>query len=85
MDIHSSIRCLPGVGNVTEKNLLKLGISSVEDLLLFMPRRYRDFSKTKRLADIKIEEQTLVKMRVLSTPCTSAIKKGLTRSSFQAG
>jgi ATP-dependent DNA helicase RecG len=85
MDIRSSIRSLPGVGETTEKNFAKLGIFSLKDLLLFMPRRYRDFSQIKTIEELKICEPALTKMKILSTPSTTIIKKGLTRTSFQAG
>ncbi len=85
MDIHSSIRSLPGVGEKTEKNLLKLGISSLCDLLFLMPRRYRDFSEVKPISQIKLCEPALLKLKVLTAPITVPIKKGLTRTSFQAG
>jgi len=85
MDIHSSIKSLPGVGEKTEKNLSKLGISSLCDLLTFMPRRYRDFSEVKTLSQLKIGEPALLKMHTLSEPSTALIKKGLSRTSFLAG
>lgn len=85
MELHASIRSLPGIGEKTEQNLSKLGISNVLDLLNFLPRRYRDFSEIKTIVQLKICESALIRLKVLSKPATAHIKKGLTRSSFQAG
>lgn len=85
MDIHSSIRSLPGVGEKTEKNLLKLGVSTLCDLLFLMPRRYRDFSEVKTISQIKLCEPALLKLKILTLPATAQIKKGLSRTSLHAG
>jgi ATP-dependent DNA helicase RecG len=45
------VRSLPRVGNAVEKRLAKLGISVVEDVLTFLPRRHIDYSKTMSIRD----------------------------------
>ncbi|RJO60072.1 ATP-dependent DNA helicase RecG [candidate division WS5 bacterium] len=44
---------LPGVGSVYQKKLEKLGIHSVEDLLLYLPRAWEDFSKITEIAKVR--------------------------------
>lgn len=49
----SAVSELSGVGPVVEKGLNKLGISTVEDLLMYFPRKWEDFSKLSKLNTIK--------------------------------
>lgn len=43
MQMTDSVRCLKGVGDKVEKNLNKLGIYTVEDLLEYYPRTYQTY------------------------------------------
>jgi ATP-dependent DNA helicase RecG len=85
MDTQKSVRYLPGVGEKTEKKLNKLGIYTVQNLLLYMPRRYRDLGEIKTVSNLKIGETALFYLTVLSEPKSSVIKKGLVRTVFEAG
>jgi len=44
---------LSGVGSVYQKKLDKLGIDTVEDLLLYLPRTWEDFSKITEIAHVR--------------------------------
>jgi len=50
------IQVIPGIGNAIAKKLKQLGINTTEDLLFYFPFRYDDFSKTSRIADLKVGE-----------------------------
>ena len=85
MDVLTSVRYLPGVGEKTEKKLIKLGIYTVRDLLLYLPRRYRELGEVKPVSSLKIGETALFCLTVLTEPKSSTIKRGLMRTTFEAG
>ena len=85
MDVNASVRALPGIGEKIEKRLQKLGVSTVGDLLLFMPRRYRELGAPRKMFDLKLGEAALMRLSVLTEPKTSYIRKGFSRTAFQAG
>ncbi len=47
--LNASLDVLPGIGPKNAQNLQKLGLRKLEDLLYYLPRRYDDFSKMKRI------------------------------------
>lgn len=56
MKLTDPVSNIPLVGPSYQKKLEKLGISTVSDLLLHVPNRYLDFSKTSKIVDIKVGE-----------------------------
>lgn len=85
MDVCSPVRFLPGVGEKTEKKLNKLGIVTIADILQYSPRRYREFGAPKSMGDLKIGESALMCLKILTAPKTFHIKRGLSRTFFNAG
>ncbi len=83
MVLNDSIRHVTGVGEKKEKTLAKLGISTVRDLLYFLPRHYRDYTETRKLSDVKIGETALFAVKIFSAPLTRRVRKGLEITSFQ--
>jgi ATP-dependent DNA helicase RecG len=53
MDLESPVQFVKGVGPQRAEALRKLGVVSVEDLLLHVPMRYEDRTKFARVADLK--------------------------------
>jgi len=53
MTAKDSIRCIKGVGEKSEKLFLKLGITTVEELLAFYPRGYDIFTKIQPIASVR--------------------------------
>ncbi len=49
----SAVSELSGVGPVVEKGLNKLGIATVQDLLMYFPRKWEDFSRLNKLNTIR--------------------------------
>lgn len=53
-----------------EKNYLKklesLGIENVRDFLRYFPSRYDDFSKTKKISDLKVGETATIEGKIIS-------------------
>ena len=58
------VRYAKGVGERREKLLKKLGIETIEDLLLYFPRRIEDRSQVKRIASLRHGERATVHGRV---------------------
>ena len=58
MNLHQPLSVLPGIGPKSAEKYKKLGIETVEDLLLYFPFRYEDF-KTKNVLDLKMEKKQL--------------------------
>ena len=53
MDLQSPVQYVKGVGPQRAEALRKLGIATVEDLLLHVPMRYEDRTQFARVADLK--------------------------------
>ena len=56
LDAGSGISNLSGVGEAAARELKKVGVEKIRDLLLYFPFRYDDFSRTIPIAQIKIGE-----------------------------
>lgn len=66
MDLNSSVTELPLVGPAYSKRLKRLEISTIDDLLHHVPRRYLDFSKTVDITDTVIDDIVTVSGEVTS-------------------
>ncbi len=61
MGLDASVGVIRGVGDNQVKNLAKLDIFSIRDLLYHFPRRYDDYSKLKTINQLRVgEEATIV-------------------------
>jgi len=58
------VRYAKGVGERREKLLNRLGIETIEDLLLYFPRRIEDRSQVKRIAALRHGERATIHGRV---------------------
>ena len=65
MDLLDSVTTLKGVGPKKAEALSRLGIDTLEDLILFFPRSYEDRSSVKEIAGLVSGEKALVKARVI--------------------
>ena len=59
MNLHQPLSVLPGIGPKSAVKYKKLGIETVEDLLLYFPFRYEDF-KSKNVLDLEDGEKAVV-------------------------
>ena len=66
MDI--SLSSIPGIGPARLKALNAAGIFTVSDLVLQLPREYRDLSAVTPLCDVKIGDTAAVRVRVTAEP-----------------
>ncbi|SIQ89676.1 ATP-dependent DNA helicase RecG [Alkalispirochaeta americana] len=61
-----SVTTLPGIGRARAERLQRLGIATLEDLLLHLPRSYQDRSRFSPLTEALRQGEGLVCTRVLS-------------------
>ena len=59
MNLHQPLTVLPGVGPKSAEKFTKLGIESLQDLLLYFPFRYEDF-KSKNVIELEDGEKAVV-------------------------
>ncbi len=58
--LKQSISSLSGVGSITEKNLNKLGIFTIADMLFHLPTKYLDKTRITPLSSVRIGDMVLV-------------------------
>ena len=83
-NLTSPVSVLPGVGATREKQLAKLGIFTLRDLLYFFPRAYERRGDVKRLSDLQFDGQESVILTVASEVRNAQLRRGLTVSKFRA-
>lgn len=64
--INSPVKYLPYVNPKVEKLLKKLGIETIQDLLLHSPSRYLDFSVIAKIRDIRPNETFTIQGQIVS-------------------
>lgn len=64
--LDTSVQYLKGIGPKRAKVLNKLGISTIEDLLYYFPRRYEDRSEFLSISQLKEGEFQTIKAQVLA-------------------
>ena len=67
MEWADSISCIKGIGEQREKKLNRLGIYTVEDLLTYYPREYKDRSKLTQIEALEAEVESTFVARCKST------------------
>ncbi len=73
--LDSPVTDLTGVGTAQAKNLNKLGIKAVSDLLFYFPYKHLDFSKFSAIKDVRAEQTITIR---------GVIKSIATRFSFRS-
>ncbi|MEG1594723.1 MAG: ATP-dependent DNA helicase RecG, partial [Oscillibacter sp.] len=76
-DLLTDVQCIKGIGEMRAKALHKLGISTLQDLISYFPRRYDDRTQTRRIADLTTGETAGVVAMIAAPPTLSHIRKGL--------
>ncbi len=82
--LHSPVSMLSGVGATREKQLLRLGVSCVRDLIYLFPRAYENRGDVKLLSEIPLDTPVSVVLTVASEVKSTLIRRGLTISKFRA-
>ena len=80
----SSVGELSGVGATRLKQLGKLGISTVKDLIYLFPRAYEKRGDVKLLSEVELDIPQSLILTVASEVKSAALRRGLTISKFRA-
>lgn len=84
LTLDTDIAQLSGVGKTREKQLNKLGIYTLRDLVTFYPRAYEKRSDTRLAAHYSTDEAHSYILTVATAPSSNMIRKGLTVTKFRA-
>lgn len=76
-ELDVSVRSLKGVGEKRGNCYEKLGIRTVRDLLYHIPRDYVDYSEPKPVLEAPLNENCVIKARVMQKLREQRIRKGL--------
>ena len=77
MKITDSVMCIAGVGEKTAKELSRLGIENVGELLSYYPRRYENWLDTVKIADSVPGELCCIRARVTVAGVSHYAKSGI--------
>ncbi|MBM3244939.1 MAG: ATP-dependent DNA helicase RecG [Candidatus Omnitrophica bacterium] len=72
---HVSVQYLKGIGPKRAKDLSKLGIAVIEDLLYYFPRRYEDRTSFTPISEIKEGQVQTIKAKVLAKGQRSSFRR----------
>ncbi len=75
--LSSPITELAGVGSATAKNLSKLGIKAVSDLLFYYPYKYLDFSVFSKIKDARAEQTVTIQGTIINITSRYSFKSKL--------
>ena len=75
--LETGIRYIKGVGEAREKLMMKLGISTVQELIGYFPRTYEDRTRFKEINSLTVGETVCVRAMAAAAPKLSHIRKGL--------
>ena len=84
LTLESSVRALPGVGEVRAKGLEKLGLATVGDLLAYYPRDYEDRRQICTIREAPEGRAVCIRAMVAETPRHSYIRTGLELTKVRA-
>ena len=77
MDLFSPVTELRGIGPTRAKQLSKLHIATLYDLIAYFPRSYEDRTKLLSVAGLRPGEPACFEAMVISNPQLSRIRKGM--------
>ncbi|MDD5696382.1 MAG: ATP-dependent DNA helicase RecG [Candidatus Pacebacteria bacterium] len=65
MKLGDSVENIPRIGPAFAKKLKKMKLRTLGDLLFNFPKNYKDFSQISKIKDVKINEESCVKGKIL--------------------
>lgn len=82
MNLDDAVKTIKGVGDKKALLLAKLGISSIRDLLYYVPRAYETEGQSCTVSALKPDEKYSITAKVAGTPNTRRIRNGITLTTF---
>ncbi|MEG0593645.1 MAG: ATP-dependent DNA helicase RecG [Christensenella sp.] len=83
MELTEAVSALIGVGEKTAKLLQKIDVATIKDLLYYLPRAYKDFSRCKKIGETAFGETAFFELSVYTSPQVKHPRRGLEITSFQ--
>ena len=85
--INRSIRFIKGVGEKRLQIFTSLGIRTIEDAILFFPRRYEDRTKIKSISECNVDDNCTIIAKLISDVETKSHTrfKSTTKATFKDG
>ena len=77
IDLFSPVTALKGVGPARARQLEKLGIFTLYDLIAFFPRGYEDRTKRVAIAALEPDVPACFEAMVISQPTTAYVRRGM--------
>ena len=77
-ELQTDVRYIKGIGEARAKALAKLGITTLQDLIGYFPRRYEDRTMTRAIRELEIGETVCVRAMIAQDPTASRISGGRT-------
>lgn len=74
MNRKDSVRKIKGIGEKSEKLFAKLGITTVEELLLFYPREYDIFTRIQPIASVKEGNTVIIEGSLAGKPHMASVR-----------
>ena len=78
----TDIRVLKGIGDAKAKQLLRLGVHTLWDLLTYFPVRFEDRTKVTNIFSLEDGTYACVNAKVVTNPTEQYVRKGLTYYKF---
>lgn len=78
LNTESSIRFIKGVGEKRAELFYSLGISDVDSLIHFYPRKYEDWTNTKSVAEVNDGDNITIKATMITPVKEHMIRRGMT-------
>jgi ATP-dependent DNA helicase RecG len=76
--LSTPVEQLTGVGSRYSDKLRHLGIETLQDLLLYFPRRYDDFSQVGQIGTLKIGDQVTIRGQIIEILTKRAMRRRMT-------
>ena len=77
-DLQTDVRYIKGIGEARAKALSKLGITTLQDLIGYFPRRYEDRTMTRIIRELELGETVCIRAMIANDPVASRISGGRT-------
>ena len=77
-DLHTDVRYIKGIGETRAKALAKLGITTLQELIGYFPRRYEDRTMIRPIRELAVGETVCVRAMLANDPTASRISGGRT-------
>lgn len=84
LTMQSQVTDMPGVGSARAEKLMKLGISTVKDLIFHFPRAFEKRGDVRPLSQFDVQINCSFILTVATEVKQTTIKRGLTISKFRA-